>query len=100
MAASSSGARSCTAALREQVLHTQIPIQFGARLVDVTEVGGVEARFADAQLAEGELLIGADGINSPTRTANDPHAPQSAYTGMVGIGGFARRRIGRHAEHS
>jgi 2-polyprenyl-6-methoxyphenol hydroxylase-like FAD-dependent oxidoreductase len=50
----------------------------------------VAARFADGRSAAGDLLIGADGINSTTRTTIDPNAPRPAYTGLVGVGGFAR----------
>jgi 2-polyprenyl-6-methoxyphenol hydroxylase-like FAD-dependent oxidoreductase len=78
-------------ALRERALRERIPIHFGARLDTAIEVDtGVRARFTDGRTAEGDLLIGADGINSPTRTAIDAHAPRPAYSGLVGVGGFAR----------
>jgi 2-polyprenyl-6-methoxyphenol hydroxylase-like FAD-dependent oxidoreductase len=78
-------------ALREEALRQKIPIEFGARLETVADAErAVEARFADGRRAEGDLLIGADGINSPTRGAIDPCAPRPGYTGLVGLGGYAR----------
>ena len=78
-------------ALREEALRQDIPIEFGARLDGVADAErGVQARFADGRRAEGDLLVGADGINSPTRGVIDPGAPRPAYTGLVGLGGYAR----------
>jgi FAD-dependent urate hydroxylase len=46
-----------------------VKFEFGKRLVDyrVTGDGEVVARFADGTQAEGDLLLGADGIHSATR---------------------------------
>jgi 2-polyprenyl-6-methoxyphenol hydroxylase-like FAD-dependent oxidoreductase len=46
------------------------------------------ARFADGSCAEGDILIGADGIHSQTRTSVFPENPKPQYVGLIGIGGF------------
>ena len=50
----------------------------------------MRATFADGRVAEGDILIGADGIGSPTRRWIDPAAPEPRYSGLVGTGGYAR----------
>ena len=77
--------------LREGAEDRGIPINFGARLTAITaEPGAVQATFADGRSASGDILIGCDGIGSPTRTFIDPNAPTPHYSGLVGLGGFAR----------
>ena len=77
--------------LRDGVEDRGIPINFGARLTDITaEPGAVQATFADRRKASADILIGCDGIGSPTRTYIDPNAPTPRYSGLVGLGGFAR----------
>lgn len=64
---------------------------FGARLVRIDDSGeAVRAHFADGRMEEGDILVGCDGINSPTRRHIDPDAPEPVYSGLVGLGGFAR----------
>ena len=48
------------------------------------------AEFADGTTAEGDVLLGADGIHSPVRRIMDPDAPSPDYTGLLGAGGYAR----------
>ena len=77
--------------LRDEARRHDIPIEFGRRLTGITPLGGgVRATFADGTTADADLLIGCDGVNSPTRTYIDPSAPAPAYTGIVGVGGYAR----------
>ena len=77
--------------LREGAENRGIPIRFGARLTDITaEPDVVHATFADGHKASADILIGCDGIGSPTRTHIDAHAPNPRYSGLVGLGGFAR----------
>lgn len=77
--------------LREAAQAAGIPITFGARLerIEQTEAA-VRAVFADGRTETGDLLIGADGVGSPTRRHIDPDAPAPEYSGLVGLGGFAR----------
>lgn len=77
--------------LREGSDAAGVPTTYGARLVSIDQdTHGVRATFADGTVAEGDLLVGADGIGSPTRRHVDPDAPEPVYSGLVGVGGFAR----------
>ncbi|MBF8190325.1 FAD-dependent monooxygenase [Nonomuraea sp. K274] len=73
--------------LRDQ----DVRIEYGKRLAGAVRTGdGVRATFADGSVAEGDLLIGADGLRSTTRRIIDPAAPGTRYTGLLNIGGYAR----------
>lgn len=77
--------------LREAVQQAGIPIMFGARLASIEQTdASVRAIFADGRVVEADVLVGADGVGSPTRRHIDPDAPPPAYSGLVGLGGFAR----------
>ena len=77
--------------LRAEVARRGIGIEYGKRFVDATSTdGGVRAEFADGTVAEGDLLIGADGLRSRTREIIDPRAPQPRYSGLVNTTGYAR----------
>lgn len=77
--------------IREGATAAGVPITFGACLVSIEETpDAVRATFADGRVAEGDILIGADGIGSPTRAWIDPAAPAPKYSGLVGTGGFSR----------
>ncbi|HET9779442.1 MAG TPA: FAD-dependent monooxygenase [Propionibacteriaceae bacterium] len=77
--------------LREGAEDRGIPIRFGARLTGITaEPDAVHATFADGRRASADVLIGCDGIGSPTRSHIDASAPNPRYSGLVGLGGFAR----------
>jgi 2-polyprenyl-6-methoxyphenol hydroxylase-like FAD-dependent oxidoreductase len=77
-------------ALHDEAARRGIRIEHGRRLVDavVTDAGGVRASFADGSAAEGDLLVGADGIHSTTRTIIDPDAPTPRYTGLNVLYGY------------
>lgn len=78
------------AALVEQAARRGIPVVRGKRLVDVEATGGgVRARFADGGVAEADVLVGADGIRSVTRTLIDPAAPRPQYVGFLNTAGYA-----------
>jgi 2-polyprenyl-6-methoxyphenol hydroxylase-like FAD-dependent oxidoreductase len=77
--------------LREGAEDRGIPIRFSARLTGIAaESDAVHATFADGREESADILIGCDGIGSPTRTHIDAHAPNPRYSGLVGLGGFAR----------
>lgn len=77
-------------ALAEAARDQGTRIEYGKRFTGYTETeNGVIAEFADGTTAEGDVLIGADGIHSPVRRLMDPHAPRPDYTGLLNIGGFA-----------
>ena len=71
-------------------LHAQgIPVHYRKQLTALTETPtGATAHFTDGTSAEGDLLVGADGLHSRTRQLLLPQAPGPAYVGIVGIGGF------------
>lgn len=68
-----------------------IEVHYGKRLVTVTDTPGapVTARFEDGSTAEGDFLVGADGIRSQVRRVVMPNAPRPTYTGLMGVGGFS-----------
>jgi len=77
--------------LRDEAVRRGISVEYGKRLVDAAAVpgGGVVASFADGSTAEGDLLIGADGLHSRTRAILDPACPPPRYTGLLNTGGYA-----------
>jgi 2-polyprenyl-6-methoxyphenol hydroxylase-like FAD-dependent oxidoreductase len=62
-------------------------VRFGAEVRSVADDGGaVAARLADGTAVEGELLVGADGVNSVVRRAVVEAGPRFAgYTAWRGI---------------
>ena len=78
-------------ALRDEAVRRGARVEYGKRLVDAENTpDGVVARFEDGTEAEGDLLIGADGIHSRTRRIIDPSAPGTRYLPVLDIGGYAR----------
>jgi len=77
--------------LRDEAVRRGVPIEYGKRLVDAKSTqDGVTAMFADGTTATGDLLIGADGLRSVTRTIIDPAAPAPRYVPLLNAGGYAR----------
>ncbi|GAA3905905.1 FAD-dependent oxidoreductase [Actinoplanes auranticolor] len=75
-------------ALRGEAERRDIPVRYGRRLTGRTcSPAGVTAHFADGTTAGGDLLIGADGLHSRTRSALDPAAPAPHYLGLLNAGG-------------
>lgn len=68
-----------------------IEVVYGKRLTGVEDrIGGpVVARFEDSTTAEGDFIVGADGIRSQVRQAVFPEASKPIYTGMMAPGGFS-----------
>ncbi|MEV1143593.1 NAD(P)/FAD-dependent oxidoreductase [Micromonospora sp. NPDC049799] len=78
-------------ALRAEATRRGVPIVHGTRMVDAEPTPtGVRARFADGRTAEGDLLVGADGLRSRTRQVIDPAAPAPRYVPLLNAGGFTR----------
>lgn len=78
--------------LREAAVRRDVPVEFGKRLagVELTPRHTAVARFEDDTEAEGNLLVGCDGIRSATRRSVFPGAPEPRYTGVVDCGAFTR----------
>lgn len=76
--------------LRDEAVRRGIEIRYGKRLADARETAsGVLATFEDGSSAEGDLLIGADGLRSRVRTIIDPKAPSPRYVPLLNTGGLA-----------
>jgi 2-polyprenyl-6-methoxyphenol hydroxylase-like FAD-dependent oxidoreductase len=81
--------------LYEEVVRQGIPVAFGKKLkeIEIRQQAGTQtvcATFEDGTRAQGDLLIGCDGIHSRTRQIIDPNAPMPQYTGLISCGGYAR----------
>lgn len=67
------------ATLQQEVQRRGIPLTHGARLSTLTEdASTVTATFANGHTATGDLLIGADGLNSTVRSLISPTEPHYA----------------------
>jgi 2-polyprenyl-6-methoxyphenol hydroxylase-like FAD-dependent oxidoreductase len=77
--------------LREEAQRSGIPIIWDKRLtaVDVLPNERAIAQFSDGTVAEGDCMIGSDGIHSRIRQIINPGAVQPVYTGLLSCGGFA-----------
>lgn len=79
------------AVLREGVAAAGVPVEYGARVTAIrSATNAAVATLADGREIPADVLIGADGIGSLTRTHIDPGSPAPTYTGLVGLGGTAR----------
>jgi FAD-dependent urate hydroxylase len=77
------------AALRAEAEARGVEIVYGHRLTTATSgAHGVTAEFEGGRTVTGDLLVGADGLNSRTRTALDPSAPAPHHLGLLDTGGF------------
>lgn len=77
-----------------------VVIHYNKRLKNITgsySQCGVTASFEDGTNVRSDILIGADGIDSATRTIALPDGPAPAYTGVVGIGGFTAASLVKNA---
>jgi FAD-dependent urate hydroxylase len=77
-------------ALRDEAVRRGARVEYGKRLIEAETAndGGAAARFEDRTEAEGDLLIGADGIHSSVRRIIDPSAPGARYIPVLNIGGY------------
>jgi len=83
--------------LTQKAISNGIPVEFGKKLVDIKEIGDkVIAFFKDGSQAEGDFLIGCDGLRSATRTIILPNSPPPIYSGTVVVGS----ELGHTTEHN
>jgi 2-polyprenyl-6-methoxyphenol hydroxylase-like FAD-dependent oxidoreductase len=77
--------------VREAALREGVSITWGKTLADIEVIsgGGVIAHFADGTSAQGDFLVGSDGVHSRTRQIIAPNAPKPSYTGLISTGGYA-----------
>ena len=89
----------CRATLNEAILAKataeDIDVHFEKRLLSIEDRADqpVIAHFADGSSAEGDFLIGADGVHSAVRGHVVPFGPKPFDTGLIGFGGFAPRAL-------
>ena len=100
----------CRATLNEAIVNKawcqNVELAFEKRLISIEDRADqpVVAHFADGTSAEGDFLIGADGVHSAVRQHVLPDGPQPFDTGLLGFGGFVPRSlvektsVGRHVE--
>jgi 2-polyprenyl-6-methoxyphenol hydroxylase-like FAD-dependent oxidoreductase len=80
--------------LLEEVERQGIQVNYQKRLKQITETDGKPiAQFEDGTTAEGDFLVGADGVRSRTREVILPNAPKPFYTGLLGVGGFVSASV-------
>ena len=89
----------CRATLNEALVDAawsaSVSVFFEKRLVKIEDRGDqpVIAYFADGTTAEGDFVIGADGVHSAVRRHVIPDGPTPFDTGLIGFGGFVPRAL-------
>jgi 2-polyprenyl-6-methoxyphenol hydroxylase-like FAD-dependent oxidoreductase len=100
----------CRATINEAIVNKawcqNVELAFEKRLISIEDRPDqpVIAHFADGTSADGDFLIGADGVHSAVRQHVIPDGPQPFDTGLLGFGGFVPRSlventsVGQHVE--
>ena len=72
-----------------------VELRFEKRLARIEDRAdqSVVAHFTDGSSAEGDFLIGADGVHSIVRQHVLPDGPRPFDTGLIGFGGFVPRSL-------
>ena len=89
----------CRATLNEVLINKawceNVALYFEKRLVAIEDRADrpVVAHFADGTTAEGDFIIGADGVHSALRAHVIPDGPRPFDTGLIGFGGFVPRSV-------
>lgn len=89
--------------LHDEAVQRGVRVEHGKRLIDAHQTGErVTAVFADGATAEGDVLIGADGIRSRVRQVIDPTAPPARYVPLLNLGGYAHgvTTSAKHGEYT
>lgn len=87
------------ATLNEAILNKawceDVELAFEKRLVRIEDRADrpIVAHFADGTSAEGDFLIGADGVHSAVRAHVIVDGPKPFDTGLIGFGGFVPRSV-------
>jgi 2-polyprenyl-6-methoxyphenol hydroxylase-like FAD-dependent oxidoreductase len=89
----------CRATLNEVIINRawceDVELNFEKRLARIDDRADqpIVAHFADGSSAEGDFLIGADGVHSAVRAHVVPDGPTPFDTGLIGFGGFLPRSL-------
>jgi 2-polyprenyl-6-methoxyphenol hydroxylase-like FAD-dependent oxidoreductase len=89
----------CRATLNEVIINKawceDVELNFEKRLVRIEDRADqpIVAHFADGTSAEGDFLIGADGVHSAVRAHVVPDGPTPFDAGLIGFGGFLPRSL-------
>ena len=89
----------CRATLNEMLVDKAwsdgVEVHFEKRLVKIEDRAGqpVVLHFSDGTNAEGDFVIGADGVHSAAREPVVPDGPRPFDTGLIGFGGFVPRSV-------
>lgn len=72
-----------------------VELRFEKRLARIEDRADrpIVAHFTDGSSAEGDFLIGADGVHSIVRQHVLPDGPRPFDTGLIGFGGFVPRSL-------
>jgi 2-polyprenyl-6-methoxyphenol hydroxylase-like FAD-dependent oxidoreductase len=82
-------------ALVDKAWSSCVEVHFEKRLAKIEDRPDrpIVATFTDGSTAEGDLLIGADGVHSAVRQHVIPGGPKPFDTGLLGFGGFVARSV-------
>jgi 2-polyprenyl-6-methoxyphenol hydroxylase-like FAD-dependent oxidoreductase len=89
----------CRATLNETIVNKawcdNVELFFEKRLARIEDRPDqpIVAHFADGSSAEGDFVIGADGVHSVVRAHVIPDGPKPFDTGLIGFGGFVPRSL-------
>jgi 2-polyprenyl-6-methoxyphenol hydroxylase-like FAD-dependent oxidoreductase len=89
----------CRATLNEALINqawcSNVELRFEKRLAAIEDRADrpLVAHFTDGSTAEGDFIIGADGVHSVVRAHVVPDGPKPFDTGLIGFGGFVPREV-------
>lgn len=89
----------CRATLSDALINkawcSHVELHFEKRLAAVEDRADrpLVVHFTDGSTAEGDFVIGADGVHSTVRAHVIPDGPEPFDTGLIGFGGFVPRAV-------